>query len=176
MKECEWSQLRLDPTIHKFLKDHVRKPLWWKGKMTEKQILTAIQNNKIFGLVECDIHTPDHLKKQFADLPPIFKNDDITREDIGDFMKSYAEDHDIMKTPRRSLISSYFGKKILLATPLLKWYLEQGLVVTKIYQVVEYDPSKAFHKFGEAVSNARREGTYGFSCASLVLKIFDMCL
>jgi len=59
---------------------------------------------------------------------------------------------------RKSLIGSNHGTKILLATPLLKWYLEHGLVVTKVYQVIEYTPEACFKPFGDAVSNARRAG------------------
>ena len=36
-----------------------------------------------------------------------------------------------MSTPRRAVIGSYKGVKILLGTPLLKFYLDQGLVVTR---------------------------------------------
>ena len=53
-------------------------------------------------------------------------------------MKAYAEEHNIMAQPPRSLIGSMKGEKILLATPLLKWYLEHGLEVTKVHQVVEF--------------------------------------
>lgn len=158
MKECDWLELRKRHEIHSFLNQHVRKPLWWKRKMTQKQVLEAVKSGKIFGLVECDISTPENLKHKFRDLPAIFKNTNISREDIGDFMRDYAEQHGIMKEPRRSLISSYFGEKILLATPLLQWYLNQGLEVTHIYQVVQYDAKDAFKAFGEMVSDARRAG------------------
>ena len=63
---------------------------------------------------------------------PIFKKTEISRDDIGEFMKVYAEAHNIMTQTRRSLIGSMKGDKILLATPLLKWYLEHGLEVTKV--------------------------------------------
>jgi hypothetical protein len=56
------------------------------------------------------------------------------------------------------LLGSMFGEKIMIITPLLKWYLLKGLVVTRIYQVVEYSPATCFQKFGEAVSDARRAG------------------
>ena len=59
-------------------------------------------------------------------------------------------------SPRRSLIGSLKGEKILLATPLLKWYLEHGLKVTKVHQVVEFTPEPCFKPFGDAVSDARR--------------------
>ena len=45
-----------------------------------------------------------------------------------------------MAQPRRSLIGSMKGEKILLATPLVKWYLEHGLEVTKLHQVIEFTP------------------------------------
>ena len=73
-------------------------------------------------------------------------------------MRRYAEEHDIMTTPRRMLVGSFHGDKILLATPLLRWYLEHGLEVTRVYQDVEYTPSSCFRRFGDAVSTARREG------------------
>ena len=63
-----------------------------------------------------------------------------------------------MATPRRMLVGSYRGDKILLATPLLRWYMDHGLEVTHVYQVIEYDPIPCFRRFGEAVSTARREG------------------
>ncbi|XP_031573378.1 uncharacterized protein LOC116307332 [Actinia tenebrosa] len=89
---------------------------------------------------------------------PIFKNAEINRDNIGDFMKQFAEERNIMNQPRKSLIGSNHATKILLATHLLKWYLEHGLVVTKVYQVVEYTPEACFKSFGDAVSNARRAG------------------
>jgi hypothetical protein len=51
-----------------------------------------------------------------------------------------------------------FGEKIMVISPLLKWYVEHGLKVTKIHQVVEYKPATCFQKFGEQVSEVRRGG------------------
>ena len=58
----------------------------------------------------------------------------------------------------RYLIGSMFGKKILLITPLLKWYLENGLVVTKVYQLIQFQPKKCFERFANQVSDDRRAG------------------
>lgn len=33
------------------------------------------------------------------------------------------------------------ARQILIVMPLLKWYLENGLEITKLYQVVEYTPN-----------------------------------
>ena len=42
--------------------------------------------------------------------------------------------------------------------PLLKWYLEHGLVVTCIYTVIEYIPNAAFNSFMTQVAQARLDG------------------
>ena len=126
--------------------------------MSLERILSEVRNERLFGCVEVDIRVPEHLKEKFSEMCPIFKNTNISRDDIGDFMKAYAEEHNIMAQPRRSLIGSMKGEKILLATPLLKWYLEHGPEVTKVHQVVEFTPEPCFKPFGDTVSDARRAG------------------
>lgn len=42
-----------------------------------------------------------------------------------------------MTMPRRALIGSYEGERTLLGTPLLKFHLEEGLVVTHVHQAVQ---------------------------------------
>ena len=145
MWECTWKRER-DP------------PPRQKWKMTQQQIITAVVDGTLFGMVECDVRVPSELRAHFAEMQPIFKNATVTRDDIGPFMRQYAEEHDIMSTPRRMLVGSYRGEKILLTTPLLQWYLAHGLVVDRVYQIVEYSPKPCFQQFGDSVSAARRAG------------------
>ena len=49
-------------------------------------------------------------------------------------------------------------KKIGRATPLLKWYLEHGLVITRIYTIVKYVPNAALKDFTVQVAEARLHG------------------
>ena len=53
------------------------------------------------------------------------------------------------------LIGSYFGKEMLLGTPLLKWYLNHGLKVVKVYRVIQYVRHKTFENFTYEVTCAR---------------------
>ena len=145
MWECEWKRVR-DP------------PPRQKWNMTQQQIITAVVDGTLFGMVECDVRVPEHLQDHFAEMQPIFKNTTVTRDDIGPFMRQYAEEHDIMSTPHRMLVGSFHGIKLLLATPLLRWYLAHGLVVVRVYQIVEYSPKPCFQHFGDSVSTARRNG------------------
>ena len=71
-------------------------------------------------------------------------------------MRQYAEGHNILTKPRRMLVGSYRGDKSLLATLLLRWYLTHGLVVDRVYQVIECEANPCFQRFGESVSTARR--------------------
>ena len=146
MWECQWKQEAKVPPPH---------PKW---NMTQNEILTAVIDGTLFGMIECDVRIPADLREHFAEMLPVFKNALVTRDDIGPYMRQYAEEYNILKKPRRMLVGSYRGDKILLATPLLRWYLTHGLVVDRVYQVIEYEANPCFQRFGESVSTARRAG------------------
>lgn len=157
MWECVWDEKRKKlspgpwqnkyfyPTEHKF-------------RLTEKEILKAVREDKLFGALEVDINVPDNLKEYFAELPPIFKNCTVTHEDIGSHMQDYLTDRGRKFPDTKYLVASMMGEKIVLITPILKWLLEKGLIVTKIYQVLEFDRRKCFNQFADDVSNDRRAG------------------
>ncbi|XP_071793479.1 uncharacterized protein [Asterias amurensis] len=158
MWECQWHDLRReDHTVGHFV-ESIRLPLSHKKVMTERAVLEAVMDGSMFGIVECDIRVPPALRDHFAEMPPIFKNTEVSRVDIGDHMRDYAEREGAMKQPRRTLIGSMFGERILLTTPLLQWYINHGLEVLHIYEVIQYAKSPCFESFGNDVSNARRAG------------------
>ena len=154
MGECDWKELRKEPDVKSFLAPARRQ----KWNMTQNEILAAVIDGMLFGMIECDIHVPPELRPYFSEMQPVFKNTTVTRDDIGPYMRQYAEEHNILTKPRRMLVGSYRGDKILLTTPLLRWYIAHGLVVDQVYQVVEYEPKPCFRNFGESVSTARRNG------------------
>ena len=154
MWECEWKEIHKEPDVKSFLAPARRQ----KWNMTQNEILAAVIDGTLFGMIECDIHVPPELRPYFSEMQPIFKNANVSRDDIGPYMRQYAEENDIMSTPRRMLIGSYRGEKILLTTSLLRWYIAHGLVVDHVYQIIEYEPKPCFRHFGESVSTARRNG------------------
>ncbi len=177
--ECDWQRRkRIDPDVKRFLAQRFPKSQPHLPKtMTEEEVLQAVECGTLFGLVHCDIRVPNKLKGLFAEMPPIFKNATVSREDIGELMQRYAEENHIMEQPRRMLIGSYYGEKILLATPLLQWYLRHGLEVTKVHQVLEYQPVACFQKFAQDVTAARREGDRDPDAAILAesMKLLGNC-
>ena len=73
-------------------------------------------------------------------------------------MKNFAIKNNLYRSPQRSLIGSMFGKKILVLTSLLKWYLDHGLKISKVYQIVQFKKHRCFREFGEAICDERRLG------------------
>ncbi|XP_071797162.1 uncharacterized protein [Asterias amurensis] len=156
--ECDWREIQTtDHTVRGFLRT-IRLPHFKKKTMTQQEVLACVMDGSMFGMVECEIRVPSTLRAHFAEMPPVFKNTNVSREDIGDHMRDYAEREGVMRQPRRTLIGSMFGERILLTTPLLQWYINHGLEVVHIYEVIQYAKSPCFESFGNDVSNARRAG------------------
>jgi hypothetical protein len=114
--------------------------------------------HQFFGLIECDIAVPPHLRQKFSEMSPIFKNVSVGREHVSAHMREYCEQTDSLKTPQRMLIGSLSGTKIRLLTPLAKWYVNHGLEITHVHQIVQFVPLKCFECFGDSVTEARRAG------------------
>ena len=117
------------------------RPRW---TMTHQQILAAVVDGIPFRMVECDVCASEELHDYFSNMHTMFKNASVTRDDIGPFKRYYAEEHDILSKPRVMLVGSFRGVKILLATPLLRWYLAHGLVMDRVYEIIEYEPNPCF--------------------------------
>ena len=155
--ECEWHEARKTMDCTRFRRS-LRYRYIKEKTLSHDRLIGKLLDGTFFGVILVDIHTPDHLRHRFREMTPIFKHARISRADIGPHMQQYAEDRNIMSQPRNALIGSYFGGEILLSSRLAKWYLEHGLVISKIHRAVEYEPVKCFEKFAEEVSHARRQG------------------
>lgn len=89
-------------------------------------------------------------------MAPIFCTVNNPFDIIGRHMQEHVTSNNLSEKPRLLLIGGMRARKILSATPLLQWYLRQGLQFTRIYQVVEYLPMRCFREFVRDVSAARR--------------------
>ena len=137
MRECEWGNLyKTDASV----KNHLRENFPYKRPLSEEQLLQETIDGRLFGYVQCDIETPEHLQSYFSNFPPIFKNIVVSREDIGTLMRENAEKENIMSQLRRMLISSFHLTNGTIVTPLLLFFLKLGLVCKKIHRFVQYTP------------------------------------
>ena len=155
IRECEWLRMKKQSEIVSFLK--TLKCVQPKYQLSFEKILKGIENKELYGFLIVDIHTPEDSKHFCRDFPPIIKNTNIGREDIGVYMEKVAEQHDLLKKPKKYLISSYFGKEILINTEMAEFYLNLGLKITRIYEFIQFHPEKCFEKLANEIVNSRRE-------------------
>ena len=111
--------------------------------MKEEGHMQGIIDVRLFGYVQCDIEVPEHLRGYFSNFPPLFKNTVVSRDDIGNLIKHYAEKENILVQLRRMLISSLILTNGTIITPLLLFYLQLGLVCKKIHRFDQYTPRKS---------------------------------
>ena len=120
MWECEWWRLYKTTINVKLLK---RENFSYRRSLTEQQLLEGIKKGNLFGYAQCDIEVPENLIANFANFPPISKNNLVSKNDIGYLMKTYGDEEGIMSQPRKMLISSFTIQNGTLITPLLFFYL-----------------------------------------------------
>ena len=158
--ECEWENLvSKSPHIKAFLKIFFQSLYPKQNRLNDvESIVNAIRDGSFFGFIECDIRVPEALKDKFSEMGPVFKNVEVSRDQLSEHMLSFAKEEEFLCRPQRMLVGSLFGEKVLLLSELARWYLEHGLEITRIYQLVRYEPRQAFSEFGKFVSDARRRG------------------
>ena len=155
MWECEW--WRLYKTTNT-VKQHIREHSPSRRSLAAEQLLEETTKGKLFGYEQCDIEVPENLMENYANFPQIFKNTCVSKNDIGDLMKNYAEEEKLLSQPQKMLISSFTLQNGTLITPLFLFYLQLGLVVTQLHRFVEYTPKKCLNSFVQSAVDARRKG------------------
>jgi len=72
-------------------------------------------------------------------------------------MAQFALERGLMKKPRKALINSFWGRRILISSQLLQWYLKHGVQVTKIHQCLEFKPKRCLERFMLEIADHRRK-------------------
>ena len=122
------------------------------------KFLKDILKGKVFRFAEVVIEVPDELYDKFSEMPPLFVVQYIPDCAIPEEMKIFKE-----KTGRKTvkgtekLLGIMKTKKILLYTPLIEWYLQHGLSLRAVHQLIEYEQCRLFSWFPEEVANDRCE-------------------
>ena len=132
-----------------------------KQIMSQGELLALVKTGKFFGAVEVDIEVPDSLKEKFSEFAPLFVTCEIpmTKEVIGEHMYKYVEEQHLSLKPRKQLVAGLKARQILLATPLLQWYLSKGLIARRVYQAIEWNSQPCLQKFFESVAQDRRQAS-----------------
>ena len=123
----------------------------------KNEIIQNVLNDKLFGFFEVDIEVPEQKRKRFSEFCPLFVISEVPEEQIPQHMKDYKINtgRKMIKNNKK-LLGVMKAEKILIYSPLLKWYFNHGLQVTKIHRYISYISGRPFKWFPEEVSSARR--------------------
>ena len=130
----------------------------FQGNPEEKdKLIQNVLNEKLFGFFQVDIEVPEQLLDKFSEFSPIFILSEVPEDQIPQHMQDYKINTGRKKIKNnKKLLGVMKAEKILLYSPLLKWYLSHGLQVTKIHKYISYTSGRPFKWFPEEVSGARR--------------------
>ena len=116
-----------------------------------------VLNDKLFGFFQVAIEVPEQLREHFSEFSPLFVISEVPEYQIPQHMQDYKINTGRKKIKNnKKLLGVMKAEKILLYSPLLKWYLNHGLQVTKIHRYISYTSGRPFKWFPEEVSSARR--------------------
>ena len=111
-------------------------------------ILEDVDNNRLFGIIEVDIHVPAHLHQHFAEYCSFFLNSTVEKRHLSPLIQQHVRNFlNNNFTSRRTLLSVMVAKHHFIITPLLKFYRQHGLVIDHVHQVSQYTPQPRFQPF-----------------------------
>ena len=157
--------------------DYMKTTYPYQKPISENKLIEDIRSGLMFGVVDCSIEVPELLREKFREFPPILKNCDVSLKDIGPHVKDFAHESNLLKKPRRMLISSFYLQRGPKITPLLQFYLEKGLVLNQVYWFIQYTPEKGFESFVNSVVEELREGDKNTSTSVVAetMKLIGSC-
>jgi hypothetical protein len=149
--ECQWLKIREFVKIESKLSVFIGK----KGVKTN-EILSAIQNDKFFGLCKVKISTPIEIIKKYECLnfPFIFDRKEISSDMLDPKMREITKINGV-NFPYSTTTLCYNSDERILATPLIKFYLSLGMVVEHMYYALEFIKAKPFTNFVRELVNIR---------------------
>ena len=156
MKECEWNQILIKE------KPILNLPNFFGEKnIEEKAIFDAIENGKFYGIIQCDIFSPDNVIEYFSKLnhPPIFNHIEVEKDMLSDKMIKQLEARKIKFPLEKQLTLSFHAKKYLLTTDLAKFYMSKGMKLTNLQIAIEYNRDQPLASFVNLVTEKRKEAT-----------------
>ena len=153
MRGCEWK--RQMQQMDSFPETKLGRILY--NTDTEDDLLEAIMDDSVFGFVVADITTDEATIKKWEDdqflFPPCIQRMQLTKEHLSPFMaQRYKEEN---KEPQSTVVQTYNAKQLLLMTEMVKLYLEQGIKVSNVTKVIQYQPGRALAPFVKKVTSMR---------------------
>lgn len=141
---------------------------------SESDLLTAIKNGRVFGLLVCDLSCPPEISEKFHNFPPFVNRMTLTEEHLTDFMKEKLfKERGVTNLKQETLVQVFNAKEYLLLSAVAQEYMKWGIVVSNIRWFMQYEKAEVLRPFADAVTAMRIEAEkVGDSTKSTTAKIF----
>ena len=142
MRECQWRQLRRNCSWESpFSKFFMSK------NIAPGEIISAVERGDFFGLLEIDLTTPEHVRSRFRQINfgTIFNRLAVTEPMLSEKMKNALPIKKFPLAPQLTLV--FEAEKYLVTSETLKFYIELGLIVTKVHSCIEFQRARPLDKF-----------------------------
>jgi len=151
MRSCEWQKQRKSLEYRSSLSSFIG-----KRKITADQLINAVKNDELFGILKVDIRSPKEVIEKYRRLnfPFIFRELTVTEDMLSETMLNQATKNK-RAFPHQCMTLTYNADDFIVTTPLLKFYLEMGMVVTNVYWVLQYVPTQPFEHFVKELVEVR---------------------
>ena len=157
ISSCKWSEKRKKI---KFV-SNVSKFFNCKRLISESELIDAIIAKEIFGMVQCDIMSPQKVIEKFMKLnfPPIFIHREVQSDSVCDFMRDQILNTKRKFPLKKQLTLGFHAKQHLITTEQFLFYHKQGMVLNNIAVVIEYQRDKPLKNFVDIVTEHRKQAT-----------------
>jgi len=116
-----------------------------KTPVKEEEILKMIKNEELFGFARVSVYCPDSLKPTFDQFPLVFHRKLISIDDFNPWHKEQLKKVGALKKPVMEPTSSFGATSLVLPTPLIRFYMEKGLVVHSVSEYWKFQKSLALY-------------------------------
>ena len=123
---------------------------------SEADLIGAIRNERVFGLLVGDLKCSDEVIEQFHNFPPFVKRMELRNEHLTEFMKEKIRlergDEDFRQD---TLVQVYNAENYLILSSVAKEYLDWGVNLSNIRWFMQYEKAEVLKPFAERVTSMR---------------------
>ena len=122
----------------------------------EKQIISGIQKDELFGFIVADVQTPPEVLEKIKELnfPPIIHRQKIDESMVSGYMFERCQDRE-RKFPQETLVQTFHADQLMIYTPTEKFYLDLGLKISNVTAFFQYLPTQPLEDFVQKITQGR---------------------
>ena len=110
--------------------------------MSQAEVLQFLRSGDMRGMVEVDLECSETLRRRMWKFPPIFVKKPVSMDMLDERQAELARASGRFKQPEVLLLNAFTATRLVVSTPLLRYYLnELGVTCTRVYRVLQFNGS-----------------------------------